>query len=127
MIITNIGDLKNVFDLTNEENKRLYDRTCFLYELLEHYDDNIPDINIDLEAASILHLDFHGDINTVIATMIYRIVQKLHIPDTEILRLFNEDIKNEVNMLIKFDEKLDSVSNNNHLQMILIQLNHRLG
>jgi len=118
VIITNIGDLKNVFDLTNEENKRLYDRACFLYELLEHYDDNIPDINIDLEAASILHLDFHGDINTVIATMIYRIVQKLHIPDTEILRLFNEDIKNEVNLLIKFDENLDSVSNNNHLQMI---------
>lgn len=118
MIITNIGDLKNVFDLTNEENKRLYDRACFLYELLEHYGDNITDINIDLEAASILHLDFHGDINTVIATMIYRIVQKLHIPDTEILRLFNEDIKNEVNLLIEFDENLDSVSNNNHLQMI---------
>ena len=118
MIITNIGDLKNVFDLTNEGNKRLYDRACFLYELLEHYGDNITDINIDLEAASILYLDFHADINTVIATMIYRIVQKLHIPDTEILRLFNEDIKTEVNMLIKFDEKLDSVSNNNHLQMI---------
>lgn len=77
MIITNIGDLKNVFDLTNEGNKRLYDRACFLYELLEHYGDNITDINIDLEAASILYLDFHADINTVIAIMIYRIVQKL--------------------------------------------------
>ena len=118
MIITNIDDLKNVLDLTNAENKRLYDRTCFLYELSEHYGDIISNININLEAASILYLDFYADINTVIATMIYRIVQKLHLPDDEILRLFNEDIKSKVNLLTKFDEKLDSVSNNNHLQMI---------
>ena len=118
MIITNIGDLKDVLDLTNEENKRLYNNACFLYEILEFSVYNIPDINIDLEAASILYLDFHADMNTVIATMIYRIVQKLYIGELEVLRLFNEDIKNEVNLLIKFDEKMDSVSSNNHVQMI---------
>lgn len=118
MNITKISDLKEVLELKNDQEKKLFDKTVFLYELLEHYHNDISNLNVNLEAASILYLDFHADFNTIISTLIYRIIKKLNIPETEVLRLFNEDIRNKVTLLSNFDNDLYSVSDNNHLQMI---------
>lgn len=118
MIITKISDLKNIIELKNETEEKLFDRVVFLYELLEHYENDISSLNVNLEAASILSLDFHADFNTVVSTLIYRIIKKLNIPETEVLRLFNEDIKDKVKLLSNFDDDLYSVSDNNHLQII---------
>lgn len=118
MNITKISDLKEVLELKNEQEKKLFDKTVFLYELLEHYHSDISNLNVNLEAASILYLDFHADFNTVVSTLIYRIIKRLNIPDREVLRLFNEDIKDKVKLLSNFDADLYSVSDNNRLQMI---------
>lgn len=117
MFVVRISDLKKKLNL-KEEDKKLFDNAVFLYDLSEYGGNTLPNVNINLTAASILHSEFHADINTIISALIYRIVQKLNIPDKEVLRLFNEDIRKKVNLLTQFDEDLYSVSSNNHLQMI---------
>lgn len=118
MLITKIKNLKNILDLKNDNEKKLFEKASFLYELSSHYGNSISDIYINLETAAILYSDYHADMDTVVSALIYRIIKKMDIPDKEILRLFNENIKNKVNLLLKFDSNLYTVSNNNHLQMV---------
>lgn len=118
MTITKIGDLRSILELQDEQQEKMFDKVIFLYELLEHYDNDISSLNVNLEAASILYLDFHADFNTVVSTLIYKIIKRLNIPEREVLRLFNEDIKDKVKLLSNFDADLYSVSDNNRLQMI---------
>lgn len=118
VFVVRIGDLKKKLNLIKDEDIKLFNNTVFLYELSEYNGNSLPNMNINMTAASILYSEFHADINTIVSALIYRIVKKLNIPDKEVLRLFNEDIRSKVDLLVKFDEDLYSVSDNNHLQMI---------
>lgn len=116
MIITNIGDLKKTLKLNNKRDNELYDNAVFLYELLDHYEGIFSDINIQLETVDMLNSKYNADLNTIISTLIYRIVGKLDLPDFEIQRLFNNEIKSMVRKLLQFDN--ESNSYNNKLQLI---------
>ena len=97
-----LNDLRNAYEInSDEELQMLY----WAYMFNKQYNqDNQFDEALAKEISILLSVDFHADINTVVASLIYKTAKKCKCSDKEIENMFNSDVKEKVKILSRFSD-----------------------
>lgn len=113
--MTNITlpELKKTINFKTLDEEKMFEN---VYSLINQLDKK--EGNIYFYTAYLLSKHFKSDINTIIASLIYRIVKKLNLDDFYLTCLFNEQILKMVKALDEFDDELINHSYNNKLMII---------
>ena len=95
-----LKDIKEAYDIKNNNDlDMLYWAYMFNYQ---HNISNLFEQNLSKEMSLLLSIDFHADIDTVAASLIYRTASKNNVPDDEIEEMFNKEVMKKVRILKSF-------------------------
>lgn len=100
------NSLKNAYQVNNDEELNL-----LYWAYLFNHQHNVNDLfeqSLAKETSILLSIDFNADIDTVVASLIYRTAKKYNYNDEYIADMFNEDIMHKVQLLKKFSSNLSS-------------------
>ena len=104
-----LNDLRKAYDINNDEELNL-----LYWGYLFNHQHNVNDLfeqNLAKETSIFLSTDFNADINTVVASLIYRAAKKYNYDDNYIKDMFNEDIMYKVKLLKLFSNNITSTEN----------------
>ena len=106
MIMMDSDTIRSSYELNNRNDYRLLNH-AYAFNTWYNADkqDNFSEI-VANETALLLSIDFHADINTIIATLIHKTVKDNNIDDLQVMGEFNDDVMYKVNLLNRFNSNI---------------------
>lgn len=102
VISLDMDAIRSSYELNNREDYRVLNHA---YAFNSWYNAEKKDDFLEIvanETALLLSIDFHADINTIVAALIHNTVREKGIDDGELCEEFNEDVMYKVNLLNRF-------------------------
>ncbi len=118
MLSINNDTIRNSYDLNKREDYRMLNHA---YAFNSWYNADKTDEFSEIvanETALFLSIDFHADIDTIVAALIYRTVSENNIDDSQVKNEFNEDVMYKVDLLNRFNKNIFQSDKNDKELMI---------
>lgn len=103
-----LSDVRKAYEVENDKEVEL-----LYWAYLFNHQHNVNDLfeqTLAKEISILLSSDFNADINTVVASLIYRTAKRYNYDDNYIADMFNEDVMKKVRILRRYSNQLVSTN-----------------